>query len=134
NDFNLEFKNQIETKGKKFSLGQYKKIREIYDKFIKKDRKFKQLLDKKVGVSTVNEFVNARSKAIKAIKVDEAFKTITTTTELNAWDICFPQDFFQPQCQFFSFLVRNMDHHYATLIEFCGKCNHWGTHFESQCR
>ncbi|RIB25777.1 hypothetical protein C2G38_2066661 [Gigaspora rosea] len=76
-DFNLEFKNQeefsdfllnqIETKGKKFSLGQYKKIREIYDEFIKKDRKFKQLLDKKVGVSTVNEFVNAGSKAIKAI-------------------------------------------------------------------
>ncbi|CAG8855726.1 23235_t:CDS:2, partial [Gigaspora margarita] len=27
-----------------------------------------------------------------------------------------------------------MDHHYATLIEFCGKCNRWGTHFESQCR
>ncbi|CAG8813571.1 12522_t:CDS:1, partial [Racocetra persica] len=56
-DFNLEFKNreefanfllnQIETKGKKF-LEQYKKIREIYDEFIKKDRKFKQLLDKKV--------------------------------------------------------------------------------------
>ncbi|CAG8581634.1 24728_t:CDS:2 [Racocetra persica] len=59
-NFNLEFKNQkefadfllnqIETKGKKFN--------------------------KKVGVSTVNEFVNARSKAIKAIKIDEAFSSV----------------------------------------------------------
>ncbi|CAG8589289.1 25530_t:CDS:1, partial [Racocetra persica] len=39
-------------------------------------RKFKQLLDKKVGVSTVNEFVNARSKAIKVIKVDETFSSV----------------------------------------------------------
>ncbi|CAG8597903.1 36166_t:CDS:1, partial [Racocetra persica] len=47
-----------------------------YDEFIKKDRKFKQLLDKKVGVSTVNEFVNARSKEIKAIKVDKAISNV----------------------------------------------------------
>ncbi|CAG8800096.1 42475_t:CDS:2, partial [Gigaspora margarita] len=54
-------------------------------------------------------------------------ETITTTTELNAWNVCFSHDFSQPQLQ-------NMDHHYATLSEFCGKCNRWGTHFESQCR
>ncbi|CAG8545462.1 29809_t:CDS:2 [Racocetra persica] len=27
-----------------------------------------------------------------------------------------------------------MDHHDATLIEFCGKYNCWGTYFESQYR
>ncbi|KAF0399014.1 hypothetical protein F8M41_009797 [Gigaspora margarita] len=84
--FDIEFKcyeefadfilKQIEAKERKFSLGQYKKIREKYDEFIKTDRAFKQLLDKKIGVSTVNEFINARSKAIKAIKLDEDFSNV----------------------------------------------------------
>ncbi|CAG8706117.1 34723_t:CDS:2 [Gigaspora margarita] len=59
-------------------------------------------------------------------------ETITTTTEINAWDVCFPHDFSQPQRLFFGFLVRNMDHYHAMLFEFCGKCSRMGTHFESQ--
>ncbi|CAG8557934.1 7065_t:CDS:2, partial [Racocetra fulgida] len=60
---------------------------EIYDAFIKKDRKFKQILDKKVGVSTVNKFVNAGSKAIKAINMDEAFNTQLLLVKLNFYDL-----------------------------------------------
>jgi hypothetical protein len=26
-----------------------------------------------------------------------------------------------------------MDYYFATLIEYCGRCHRWGTHFEKQC-
>ncbi|CAG8544781.1 4881_t:CDS:1, partial [Racocetra fulgida] len=81
----------------------------IYDILRKMDRLY--LLPYKVTILvTPNNKFNSK-------------ETITTTTELNAWDICFSHDFSQPKCQFFGFLVQNMDHHYATLIEFCRKCN-----------
>ncbi|CAG8748772.1 3204_t:CDS:1, partial [Cetraspora pellucida] len=60
--------------------------------------------------------------------------TITTTTDFNAWDVCFPHDNSQPRRRYFGFVVKNLDHHFATLLEFCGICNRWGTHFESNCR
>ncbi|CAG8737429.1 8382_t:CDS:2 [Cetraspora pellucida] len=60
--------------------------------------------------------------------------TITTSTDMNAWDVCFPHDPTQPRRRFFGFEVQNMEHNYATLIEFCTACNRWGAHFGSSCR
>ncbi|CAG8471686.1 9267_t:CDS:2 [Gigaspora rosea] len=60
--------------------------------------------------------------------------TITTTTDINVWDVCFPHDPTQPHCQFFGFIAQNMNYCFATLLEFCEICSCWGTHFESICR
>ncbi|CAG8538865.1 19350_t:CDS:2, partial [Racocetra persica] len=86
-------KIRAENQGPLFSENQ-EKIYRKENKRKRTDRKSKQLLDKKVGVSTVNEFVNTRSKDIKAIKVDKAFIELnfcelspTSLVELNFYEL-----------------------------------------------
>jgi hypothetical protein len=58
---------------------------------------------------------------------------ITISSDFNVWDICFPHNSSQPSRLHFGFIVLNMDHFYATLIEYCERCRRWGTHFEKHC-